>query len=155
MAVTFPPPFQHDHPPVRNVDAEEAKALTFGEKAADAVAARVGSWRFIIIQSMLLIVWVTLNLMAWVQAWDPYPFILLNLFLSLQAAYTAPMLMMSQNRQADLDRLRAEHDYEINLKAEAEIRHVLLHLEAQNEALMQMQQDLTKLIVNHIAEGRD
>jgi uncharacterized membrane protein len=98
---------------------------TLGERVADGVAVLVGSWRFIIIQSILLVAWMTINVMAWVQAWDPYPFILLNLVLSFQAAYTAPIIMMSQNRQNDLDRRMAAKDFSINAKAELEIE--LLH----------------------------
>jgi uncharacterized membrane protein len=85
----------------------------------------MGSWRFILIQTALLIVWVGLNVTAYVQRWDPYPFILLNLALSFQAAYAAPFIMMSQNRQQDVDRRNAAADYEINIKAELEIE--LLH----------------------------
>jgi len=100
---------------------------TTGERLADRVAATVGSWRFIIIQSILLALWITLNLIAWVQHWDPYPFILLNLALSFQAAYSAPIIMMSQNRQSDLDRADMRQDCEVNLKAEIEIEIELLH----------------------------
>ena len=145
MTWTFPPPYDHDHPPVMNVNAEAQKELTFGERAADRVAKLVGSWRFIVVQSILLVIWVVLNIVGWLAAWDPYPFILLNLFLSLQAAYTAPMLMMSQNRQAQLDRLQADHDYKINIKAEEEIRLVLKHLEAQNEALLDMMTEIKRV----------
>ena len=99
--------------------------IRLGNRVADKVAAIVGSWRFIIIQSTLLVLWMALNVTAYVQHWDPYPFILLNLALSFQAAYTAPIIMMSQNRQAAIDRQAAEHDYEVNLKAELEIE--LLH----------------------------
>lgn len=99
--------------------------LTPGEKVADAVAATMGSWRFIIIQSTLLAVWIALNIIGWARAWDPYPFILLNLALSFQAAYAAPFIMMSQNRQAQIDRARAMDDYDVNVKAELEIE--LLH----------------------------
>ncbi|HTP76118.1 MAG TPA: DUF1003 domain-containing protein [Rhizomicrobium sp.] len=99
--------------------------LTLGQRIADSVAANMGSWRFIIIQSMILVVWIILNITAWVQNWDPYPFILLNLALSFQAAYAAPFIMMSQNRQQDVDRQAAEHDYQVNIKAELEIE--LLH----------------------------
>lgn len=99
--------------------------LTLGQRIADAVAAGMGSWRFIIIQSTLLFAWVALNLTAWISHWDPYPFILLNLALSFQAAYAAPFIMMSQNRQGDVDRRKAEEDYRINIKAELEIE--LLH----------------------------
>jgi uncharacterized membrane protein len=88
---------------------------------ADRVAITMGSWRFIIIQSVVLAIWVTLNIAAWLGQWDPYPFILLNLVLSFQAAYTAPIIMMSQNRMGDIDRARAEDDYHVNLKAELEI----------------------------------
>src|SRR5947209_8252125 len=99
--------------------------LTAGQRIADAVAATMGSWRFIIIQSVILLVWIVLNITAYVQQWDPYPFILLNLALSFQAAYAAPFIMMSQNRQQDIDREAAEHDYQVNIKAELEIE--LLH----------------------------
>lgn len=85
----------------------------------------MGSWRFIVIQSALLVLWVSLNITAYVQHWDPYPFILLNLALSFQAAYAAPFIMMSQNRQQDVDRREAANDYRINVKAELEIE--LLH----------------------------
>ncbi len=98
---------------------------TMGEAIADAVATVMGSWRFIIIQSVLLFIWVSLNVLGWVKAWDPYPFILLNLALSFQAAYAAPIIMMSQNRQAEIDRGKAAKDYEVNLKAALEIE--LLH----------------------------
>ena len=99
--------------------------LTIGQRIADWVAATMGSWRFIIIQSVLLLVWIVLNVTAYIQQWDPYPFILLNLALSFQAAYAAPFIMMSQNRQQDVDRRRAEDDFHVNVKAELEIE--LLH----------------------------
>ena len=99
--------------------------LTLGQKIADAVASTMGSWRFIIIQSLILLVWIVLNVTAVVQRWDPYPFILLNLALSFQAAYAAPFIMMAQNRQQEIDRKEAENDYKINVKAELEIE--LLH----------------------------
>lgn len=131
----FPKPFEHAHPPVRNVNEIEIERLTVGQRAADRVAAIVGSWWFIGTQSAILVAWAAINLTAWIQHWDPYPFILMNLFLSLQAAYTAPMLMMSQNRLAARDRLEAHNDYEINRKAEEEVRAVLDHLTAQDQAL--------------------
>lgn len=98
---------------------------SLGQRFADLVAAVVGSWRFIIIQSTILAAWLVLNVTTFIRHWDPYPFILLNLVLSFQAAYTAPIIMMSQNRQADIDRQDAKHDYEVNMKAELEIE--LLH----------------------------
>lgn len=142
MQPQFPEPYEHDHPPVRNVNEVVAQRLTWGEWAADRVAAMVGSWWFIGVQSVLLLMWATLNVVAWVRHWDPYPFILMNLFLSLQAAYTAPMLMMSQNRVAAMDRLRAQNDFEINLKAEEEVRVVLEHLEAQSVLLLELQKEV-------------
>jgi uncharacterized membrane protein len=99
--------------------------IGLGARVADGVARVVGSWHFIIIQSVLLVIWIALNLTAWMEHWDPYPFILLNLALSFQAAYTAPIIMMSQNRQSEIDRSAAQHDYDVNLKAELEIE--LLH----------------------------
>jgi uncharacterized membrane protein len=96
-----------------------ADALTFAERAADSVAALVGSWRFILAQSFVLLLWIAANLTQ--ARWDPYPFILLNLALSFQAAYAAPIIMMSQNRQAQIDRRRAIEDFDINRKAELEI----------------------------------
>lgn len=120
----FPKPFKHKHPPIKNVHAVFETQSTLGQRAADKVAAVAGSWPFIIVQSTLLVAWVALNVTAFVRHWDPYPFILMNLVLSLQAAYTAPVIMMSQNRQESKDRLRSEHDFKINLKAELEIRHL-------------------------------
>ena len=103
----------------------EAPPPTRGQRLADGVASTIGSWRFIAIQSTAIVVWMVGNVMSGSGAWDPYPFILLNLLLSFQAAYTAPAIMMSQNRQSELDRRHAETDYEINVKAELEIE--LLH----------------------------
>jgi uncharacterized membrane protein len=103
----------------------EVTRLTLGQMIADAVATVMGSWTFIIVQSAILFVWITANLVGAMRGWDPYPFILLNLALSFQAAYAAPVIMMSQNRQQDIDRKAAENDYQINVKAELEIE--LLH----------------------------
>lgn len=102
-----------------------ARRMTVGQRIADLVAATMGSWNFILIQSAILLAWIILNITAYVDRWDPYPFILLNLALSFQAAYAAPFIMMSQNRQQDIDRKAAETDYQINIKAELEIE--LLH----------------------------
>lgn len=112
----------------------------FGEYLSDQIAAIVGSWRFIIIQSGLLLLWIALNLIAWIQHWDPYPFILLNLVLSFQAAFTAPIIMMAQNRQSDIDRHKAQLDYDVNLKAE-------LDIEALHEKIdLLREQDIGRLI---------
>ena len=149
----FPKPFEHHHPPIKNVNEAFEKQLTFGQRASDQIANIVGSWPFIIVQSILLTMWVVLNVAAVIRHWDPYPFILMNLVLSMQAAYTAPIIMMSQNRQAERDRIEAHNDYIINQKAEGEIRAVMNHLETQNEALLQIYQilDNRKTPVNESA----
>lgn len=105
----------------RNVAHEFEEQMTFGQRLADRFAEVIGSWRFILIQSTLLAVWIALNITAYMYHWDPYPFILLNLALSFQAAYAAPIIMMSQNRKDEKDHLQAKNDYEVNLKAELEI----------------------------------
>jgi uncharacterized membrane protein len=86
----------------------------------------------------LLAVWIGLNVLGWLAHWDPYPFILLNLLLSFQAAYAASIIMMSQNRQADKDRIAAQHDYDVNVKAEEEIKAILDHLEYQHELTLHL-----------------
>lgn len=112
----------------RNLNVVRDGQLTLGERVADRFAALIGSWRFISGQSLVRALWITLNVAAWFAPRDSYPFLLLNLVLWFQAAYAAPIIMMSQNRQEAKDRLRAEHDYEVNLKAETEIaeRHTKL-----------------------------
>lgn len=141
----FPKPFKHEHPPVQNVNQIIATQLTFGQKASDWVAMNLGSWWFIIIQTILLAIWVIVNVTAWLRHWDPYPFIFMNLVLSLQAAYAAPIIMMSENRQANRDRLEAHNDYLINERAEQEVRAILEHLAAQDAALLEIHQLLTEL----------
>jgi uncharacterized membrane protein len=95
--------------------------LGFGSRLADAVAKSMGSWKFIIVQTILVVLWMTLNLIAFMKHWDVYPFILLNLVFSTQAAYAAPIIMMSQNRQNERDRAQAQADYQTNLEAKLEI----------------------------------
>lgn len=110
----------------------------FGQRAADAVAAFGGSWTFVGLFAATLLAWVGINalLLAWRgQTFDPYPYILLNLFLSMLAAAQAPIILMSQNRQSQKDRISAEHDYEVNLKAELEIMLLLDKIEQQSKLL--------------------
>jgi uncharacterized membrane protein len=125
----------------------EVAELTRGQRMADRVAATMGSWRFIMVQSVAIGIWITFNVVTGVGTWDPYPFILLNLLLSFQAAYTAPAIMMSQNRQSELDRRHAQNDYEINVKAELEIEllHEKIDILKEQEflALTQAVKDLT------------
>src|SRR2546425_1776954 len=136
------PTFKHDHPAVIDVNKVADEQLTGGQKIADKVASTVGSWRFIIIQSVILALWIILNVVAWVSRWDPYPFILLNLALSFQAAYSAPFVMMSQNRQAEKDRLTAQNDYTTDCKGEEEVRHIMEHLDHQDTLILQIIQRL-------------
>ncbi len=143
---TFPPRTKHEHKPIKNVNDVLQEQLTLGQRAADTIARIVGSWRFIIAQSLLLTIWALLNITAWIQHWDPYPFILMNLLLSLQAAYTAPMIMMSQNRKAVRDRVEAHIDYEINQKTEIEVRDILENLAAQNSAIGEIHAMLDQLL---------
>ncbi len=109
----------------RNVLEEAEETLTFGQRVADRVAAFGGSWPFIIIFAAMMTVWMGSNIMLLTHPFDPYPFILLNLALSTVAALQAPIIMMSQNRQASKDKLLAENDYQVNLKAEMEIEALL------------------------------
>jgi uncharacterized membrane protein len=126
----------HRHKPVININQIDAEKLTTGQRIADRLAAVMGSWPFIIVQSIILAIWICLNVIAYNNHWDPYPFILLNLALSFQAAYAAPIIMMSQNRQAAKDRLMAEQDYEVNCKAEDELKSIMTHLEQQDEVML-------------------
>lgn len=108
---------------------EHRDERTFGQRVADATARALGSWTFIIAQTLFVFAWIGVNLTAWWRHWDPYPFILLNLMFSVQAAYSAPIIMMSQNRQAERDRYQANADYRTNVMAEREIEDVQSHLE--------------------------
>ncbi len=100
------------------------EGLSFGQKISDGLANGMGSWSFIIIQTIFVILWMILNIIAYVYHWDPYPFILLNLLFSTQAAYAAPIIMMAQNRQSERDRVQATEDYKTNLRAKQEIEEL-------------------------------
>lgn len=102
--------------------------LTVGDRVADGVASGMGSWKFIIIQTIFVIIWMVVNIIGFLQHWDPYPFILLNLIFSTQAAYAAPIIMMSQNRQSERDRVQAQEDYQTNIEAKKEIEALQIHL---------------------------
>ncbi len=97
------------------------ESLSFGQKLADKVANGMGSWTFIIGQTIFVILWMALNFVGWMNHWDVYPFILLNLLFSTQAAYAAPIIMMAQNRQNERDRMQAQKDYQTNTEAKIEI----------------------------------
>ena len=111
---------------------------TAGQRVADSVTGVFGSWRFIIIQTAIVMAWIAANAIAVIYRWDPYPFILLNLLFSTQAAYAAPLILLSQNRQADTDRVKAEHDYRVNRLA---LQYLIVwHRDAHGEACQCVQQ---------------
>ena len=110
---------------IAEMEKAEANIRSRGERVADRIATWVGSWTFILAQSFILVLWIILNGIAWTNHWDPYPFILLNLALSFQSAYAAPILMISQNRQAKLNERRNHLDLQINMLAEQETTEIL------------------------------
>jgi uncharacterized membrane protein len=150
-------------PITRNAALEAEVQMTLGQRAADAVTSFGGSWLFVGLFTLCMVLWVGVNgflLASQGRTFDPYPYILLNLFLSMMAAVQAPIILMSQNRQSEKDRISAEHDYEVNLKAELEI--MLLHdkldelREKQWEELLAMQKEELRLlerIINNPQEG--
>jgi uncharacterized membrane protein len=139
----------------KNTHVIHLEQLTFGQRVSDKLADVAGSWRFIFAFGVVLGVWVLLNTVALIHHWDKYPYILLNLFLSMLAAIQAPVIMMSQNRQEDRDRIRAEHDYEVNLKAELEIQQLNTKLdglrEGQWEELLEIQKQQITLLETQLA----
>ena len=110
--------------------AKHKETYTFGQRIADNVARGMGSWTFIIWQSIFVVIWMTLNVIGFVRHWDVYPFILLNLIFSTQAAYAAPIIMMAQNRQGERDRIQAQEDYDTNVEAKKEIEALQIQLTA-------------------------
>jgi len=112
----------------KNWHEKHIETLGFGSRLADSVARGMGSWKFIIFQTILVILWMGLNLVGFFYHWDVYPFILLNLLFSTQAAYAAPIIMMSQNRQSERDRLQAQADYQTNIEAKQEIEALTIML---------------------------
>ncbi len=112
----------------KNWHDKHRESLSFGSKLADAVASGMGSWKFIIIQTIMVVLWMGLNVVGFFYHWDVYPFILLNLLFSTQAAYAAPIIMMAQNRQNERDRMHAEEDFKTNLDAKKEIEELTIKL---------------------------
>jgi uncharacterized membrane protein len=130
------PHFVHDHPPIPHLGDAQAARANWGERVSGLVAKTVGSWVFVLLQTLVLSAWIALNVLGFLRRWDPYPFILLNLVLSFQAAYTAPIIMMAQNREVAADRLRAELDYQVNVTAEEEVKALLARVEAETDAVL-------------------
>ena len=114
----------------KNWHDAHVESMTVGSRVADAVANFIGSWRFIIIQSVIFVIWVIVNTIWLLEQYqfDPYPFILFNLFMSAEAAYSSPLILMSQNRQTERDRVQAQHDYDTNVEAKEEIETILKEL---------------------------
>ncbi len=127
-----------------NVNKAHRESLTTGQRAADSLAKQAGSWRFIFIFLIILGVWMLLNSIAFINNWDPYPFILLNLVLSCLAAIQAPVIMMSQNRQEERDRLEADADYHVNVKAEAELERLHRKLDHMHNKLDRLNEERVK-----------
>jgi uncharacterized membrane protein len=136
---------QHDHPPVRDLNREVERRLTIADRIADDFSRLVGSWIFVAAQVAIMIVWVGLNAFNVIRPWDRYPFLFLNFILSLEAAIWVSVVLMALNRFADRDRLRAQHDYELDVKAEEELKALMNHLMHQDEVLLQ--------IVNRLDRG--
>ena len=136
---------QHDHPPVRDLNRDMERRRTFADRVADDFARLVGSWVFVLVQVGIMVVWVGLNALNLIHPWDRYPFLFLNFILSLEAAVWVSVVLMALNRIADRDRLRAQHDYELNVKAEEELKALMNHLMHQDEILLQ--------IVNRLDRG--
>jgi uncharacterized membrane protein len=120
---------------IQNVDDVYRRDLTPGERVAIAVTQIVGSWTFILVQSVVLGAWIGLNVVGWTHRWDPYPFILLNLALNVIATYTAPLILMAQNRDAERDRLMMHEDFETNRQVAAEVDKILRILEEHGQVL--------------------
>jgi uncharacterized membrane protein len=145
----------------RNVLKEHQEKLTFGQRLADRVASFGGSWPFILLFLAVLVAWIIMNtyiLSGWNRTFDPYPYILLNLVLSMLAAIQAPVIMMSQNRHSEKDRIDAAHDYEVNLKAELEIMSLHQKLDALRQAqwneLLAVQQEQIGILTQLMKDVR-
>lgn len=136
---------QHAGHAAREAVAEAAGRPGPGDRLADVFARTVGSWRFIGIQSVILFGWIASNVAGWIGRWDRYPFILLNLVLSFQAAYSAPIIMMSANRAGEVDRLQARADLDVDRRAEAQVEEIVTLLHAQIALTEQLRAELAEL----------
>jgi uncharacterized membrane protein len=136
---------QHDHPPVRDLNREVERRQTFADRVAMDFSRLVGSWVFVLVQLGIMVVWIGLNAFNLIRPWDRYPFLFLNFVISLEAAVWVSVALMALNRFADRDRLRAQQDYELNVKAEEELKALMNHLMHQDEILLQ--------IVNRLDRG--
>jgi len=135
---------QHDHPPVRDLNRESDRRMRLPQRVADDLGRVVGSWTFVFVQVLVTGSWLILNIAAQTNHWDSYPFLLLNLVVTFETALWASLVLMALNRAAGRDRLRAQQDYEQQVKIEEEVRSLMGHLEAQDELLMQVVQRLDR-----------
>jgi uncharacterized membrane protein len=129
---------QHDHPPVRDLNREVERRLTLADRIADDFARLLGSWIFVLAQAGIMVVWVGLNTINLIRPWDRYPFYFLNFILTIEVLVWVSIVLMALNRQADRDRLRSQHDYELNVKTEEELKALMNHLMHQDEILLQI-----------------
>ncbi len=136
---------QHDHPPVRDLNREVERRLTFPDRVAADFARLVGSWVFVLVQVGIMVVWIGLNAFNLIRPWDRYPFLFLNFILSVEVLVWVSVALMSLNRLADRERLRAQQDFELNVKGEEELKALMNHLMHQDEILLQ--------IVNRLDRG--
>ncbi|HEV1991581.1 MAG TPA: DUF1003 domain-containing protein, partial [Candidatus Dormibacteraeota bacterium] len=144
-------PDDHQHP-VNVLHHDEA---TFGEMLADKIASGIGSWTFLIVQTCAVLLWLTLNIVGFVNHWDPFPFILLNLLFSVQAAYTGPVLLLAGNRQSQKDRLTLEHAaYEAD-KADEQNVEILKAIEHNTEVTLTILRHVESMVTDHLEQGRE
>ncbi|VVB63870.1 Uncharacterised protein [uncultured archaeon] len=141
----FPEPYKHDHPPVCDAHVLYEEKLTISQRAADWIANAVGSWEFIMWQTIIFGIWIFLNAANWFYHWDPYPFVLMNLVLSLEASFAASIILISQSREDKRDKIEAHQHCQVNEKAEEEVRVILEHLAAQDIALSAIYDSLQEL----------
>ncbi len=143
-------PEDHKHP-VNVLHHDEA---SFGEMLADKIASSIGSWTFLIVQTGAVLTWLVLNIYGFVHKWDPFPFILLNLLFSVQAAYTGPVLLLAGNRQAQKDRLTLEHAaYEAD-KADEQNVEILLAIEKNTEVTLSILRHVESLVTDHVSQPK-
>ena len=144
-------PDDHQHP----VNVLHHDKATFGEMLADKIAAGIGSWTFLIVQTCAVLLWLTLNIIGFMRHWDPFPFILLNLLFSVQAAYTGPVLLLAGNRQSQKDRLTLEHAaYEAD-KADEQNVEILKAIEKNTEVTLSILRHVEVLIEDHVAKSKE
>jgi len=137
------------HSDIRNVHEDYHESRSFGQRAADAISASVGAWKFILIQSTILVLWIASNSIQGLPHWDVEPYILLNLMLSFQAAYTGPIVMMSQNRQSVIDRMKAAEDHKIIVHIASELDELREYTGTTMAEVSQLRQMLDASTVTH------